>query len=451
MDRTTRQIVDYALGLTLADLAPETVATAAMRIFDSIGCALATQDAEPFRIALDLAGEVPADKPSGAVIGRPALRVAPDVAAFLNTTLIRYLDFNDWAPNGHPSDALGALLALAGAEHVAGQRLVTATVAAYEVFIALTEASRLPQLGWDQGFALGIATVAGLGNLLGLEHSVVANAVGIMATAGVPTGAARSGELSMWKGCATAFATRNAVFATLLARRGLTGPGEAFEGRRGLWAQITGPFALSLGGPQPRILRTAIKPWPVCYHGQAPVDAAIELRRRVAVADLASIEVGTYAEAWRSIGSEEQKWDPRSRETADHSLPYLVARALVDGHISPASFAPESYLDPQLRPLMRKITARADEAASAAYPRQITATIVAKDRMGGEHIVTATNPSGHPDRPMTWEQLERKFRDLAATSLGGGARLDRAVAAWRAVATADDVGDLLAVIDVTGG
>ena len=365
VDDTTRRIVEFATGLTFADLPSTVVAETSMRVLDSVACALAGHDAYPVKIALSTLGGSGGD---GRVIGRPDLRLAPDAAAFVNTSMIRYFDFNDWAPNGHPSDVIGALLALADQPGVDGPRFLTATVVAYEVFIALTEATKLPALGWDQGFALGLAAAAGIANMLALDVSTVANAIGMLAVAGLPTGAARSGSLSMWKGCATAYAARNAVFATQLASAGLTGPQAAFEGRRGLWSLVTGPFELTLGGDTMRLSRTALKPWPACYHAQAAIEAALELRKRVPVEDLVSIDVGTYADAYRSIASEREKWDPQTRETADHSLPYIVARTLVDGAVTPESFAPERYLDPALRPLIARIEAHVDEHATAAYP-----------------------------------------------------------------------------------
>lgn len=440
IDDTTRRIVEFATGMAFADLPPEIVAQASMRVLDSVACALASADADPVRIALSTSFGTGGE---GRVIGRPDLRLAPDAAAFVNTSMIRYFDFNDWAPNGHPSDVIGALLALADQPGVDGRRFLTATVVAYEVFIALTEATKLPALGWDQGFALGLAAVAGLGNMLALDESTVANALGVMAVAGLPTGAARSGSLSMWKGCATGYATRNAVFATQLAGAGLTGPPAAFEGRRGLWALVTGPFELTLGGDTLRLSRTALKPWPACYHGQAAIEAALELRKRVPVEDLVSIDVGTYAEAHRSIASEPEKWDPQSRETADHSLPFLVARALVDGTVTSDSFTRERYEDPALRPLLARITAHVDDHATAVYPGQIEARIVARDRNGTEHIVTFANPRGHPANPMSPARLAEKVTDLLGPSTA-----DAVLASWSDVSTLDDLfGPLALLID----
>lgn len=374
------------------------------------------------------------------MLGRPDIRMAPDAAAFVNTSMIRYFDFNDWAPNGHPSDVIGALLALADQPGVDGRRFLAATVVAYEVFIALTEATELPALGWDQGFALGLAAAAGIASMLDLDEATVANAIGILAVAGLPTGAARSGSLSMWKGCATAYAARNAVFITQLARAGLTGPPSAFEGRRGLWPLVTGPFDLKLGGDTLRISRTALKPWPVCYHAQAAIGAALELRNRVSVDDLVSIDVGTYAEAHRSIASEPEKWDPQSRETADHSLPYIVARALVDGAVTPESFTRERYADPALRPLMARIAAHADDRATAAYPDEIEARIVGRDRSGAEHAVTFANPCGHPANPMSPARLAEKVTDLL-----GPEPAEAVLASWSDVSALDDLTGPLAV------
>lgn len=452
MDAITDAIARYAVATTYEDLPEDVVQAAELRVFDAVGCALGALGAAPAVIAGRRA--VPVAVNAGRVLGRSAAQgAAPDAAAFVNTTLIRYLDFNDWSPNGHPSDIVGALLAVANEEGVTGRKVVTATTIAYEVFIELTRASGLPKKGWDQGFALGIATAAGLGHLLDLDKQTVAHAVGILATVGPPTGASRSGELSMWKGSATAFAARNAVFVTLLTRDGMTGPGEAFEGRRGISQLVTGPFTLELGPASGRpysIMQTALKSWPACWHGQAPVEAAAQLAAKLggSVTDFAAVEVATYSEAWRSIGSEPAKWDPRSRETADHSMPYLVARSLADGGIGLDSFESAAYLDPALRPLMDRITVVAGDQEDAAYPGAIVATLTARMVDGSVHEIEVVNPPGHPGRPMTEEKVREKFLGLAAAGLGDATRAAAANDGWRHIATADDLGPLLDLLSV---
>ena len=159
--------------------------------------------------------------------------------------MIRNFDFNDRYPGGHPSDCLGALLALAGAMKVDGKDFLTSMIVVYEIFARLSDATRLSRHGWDQGYAIGIATAAGVCNLLKLSIETTAHAVGIAAASNLPLRVTRSGELTPWKNVATAYAARNGLFAALLAAEGMVGPGNAFEGRNGLWEKVTGPFELA--------------------------------------------------------------------------------------------------------------------------------------------------------------------------------------------------------------
>jgi 2-methylcitrate dehydratase len=236
--------------------------------------------------------------------------------------MIRNLDFNDTWPGGHPSDCLGPLLALAEAAGADGRRLLTSMVVAYEIFARLSDAAQFRERGWDQGYAVGLSTAAGLGSLLGLSREQIGHGLAICAVGNVPLRATRAGQLSLWKGAATAYAARNGVFGLLLAAEGMTGPDRPIEGRHGLWEQVTGPFELAEFGARGGAFLTPnvrLKFWPVEYNGQAGVWAARELRSRLPLAEIEDISIGTYWSAWHEIGSEPEKWDPRTRETADHS------------------------------------------------------------------------------------------------------------------------------------
>ena len=273
------------------------------------------------------------------------------------------------------------------------------------MFSRITSASGFRKKGYDQGFAMGVATTAAIGNLLGLESDTIAAAVGMIAASGVPTRATRSGQLSMWKGCATAFATRNAAFVSMLAQAGMTGPPAPFEGRNGLHDLITGPFSLGDLDDIPEadygILATSLKYWPVCYHCQAAVWAGVRLREQLDPSDVESLEVGTYWEAWRDTGSEADKWAPTSRETADHSLPYVLARAFSYGPIDSTAFEPKAYLDDSLRPLMNRIRVEVDEQVQAAFPDlptlRLRATVPRRlgGRRGGGRPVRARDEPAH--------------------------------------------------------
>ncbi len=431
MDDLTAQLVEFSTQLRFGDLPANVVDATCVRYADSVACALAALDAPPVVAAAKVAPRV-CDGVGVSPLGRSREElVSADMASFLNTTRIRYLDYNDWAPNAHPSDCLGGLLASPDAG-VSGRGLVTAAVVAYEVSIGLTEAMGLARRGWDQGFSVGVGTVAALGNLLRLDRRTLANAIGIIASSGIPLGATRSGMLSMWKACATAYATRNAMFAVQLACAGVTGPLEGFDGRRGVKEVVAGPFRLALADERAfRILRTSMKYWPVCYHAQAPAWAAHQLRFAVDCRDIATVRVETYAEAWRSTGSEPEKWAPASRETADHSTPWVVATVLTHGKISGESFCPDAFADPAITELMKRISVEPSDWATEVFPQRVAARLVVTDRHGGEHRAEVVNPTGHPDNPMTDQDLHEKFRSLVAPVLGDEDRVAEAFATWR--------------------
>src|SRR6516165_8225988 len=163
----------------------------------------------------------------------------------------------------------------------------------------------------------------------------------------------------MWKGCAFAFAARNGVFAALLAQSGMTGPAPLFEGDMGFFQQVSGPFSLkTLGGPSAEdwiLPRTSIKFVPAEYHAQSAIAAAFELRPKIGdPRRIRAIEIATFRTAVEIIAKDPEKWRPRTRETADHSLPYCTVAALVDGAISPAQFTPERLSDPAILALLSR-------------------------------------------------------------------------------------------------
>jgi 2-methylcitrate dehydratase len=271
----------------------------------------------------------------------------------------------------------------------------------------------------------------------------VANAVGIITAAGVPVAATRSGDLSMWKACATAYATRNAVFAIQVAREGITGPLSAFDGRRGIKQVVSGPFELRLGQNGYRITGTSLKFWPVCYHAQASAWAAADLRDRIPFGDLDTVHVDTYEEAWRSTGSEPEKWRPRSRETADHSTPWVVARVLLDGQLNASSFEPEKVADPAALALMDRITVSADPDITSRFPRHVISRITATDRKGQKHVIEVVDPSGHPNSPMPAGEIKLKFSQLAAGAGMGAEAAAHAADLWNRLDQLPDVSEAL--------
>jgi 2-methylcitrate dehydratase len=242
---------------------------------------------------------------------------------------------------------------------------------------------------------------------------------------------------------------RNGVFAALLAAEGMVGPGNAFEGRNGLWENVTGPFELAPfpnRGGAPLTPKVQLKYWPVETNGQPVVFAALELRTKVDPKTLKDIEVFTSKFTWFEIGSEPEKWDPRTRETADHSLPYMFARTLVDGPLKVGSFADAKVFDPALRPLMAMIKVTVDEAIEALLP-DMALRVVATTSDGARHTVEVGNPLGHPNNPMRDEHINEKFVGLAEPVLGA-ARAQALLDRWWRVHEADDLRPLTRLVEV---
>src|SRR6059036_1770026 len=281
MDRTTETLSRYATSLRYGDLSPSAVKEAKRHIIDSLGCAMGGATSEPAAIARRLAPAW-AGAPSARLLG-DGRATTPEAAAFANAAMIRFLDANDTyvaRGSGHPSDMLGAILAVAESARASGKDLLRAIVAGYEIFGALADQVSLRDAGWDQGVFVAPASAAGAGLLLGLSAQQMAEALAIAVTANVATRQTRAGELSMWKGCATAAATKAGLFAAQLAREGMTGPTAAFEGRHGVGEQVTGPFEIGELGGRDRsfaVERTNFKFFAAEYHAQAPLATALAL------------------------------------------------------------------------------------------------------------------------------------------------------------------------------
>lgn len=428
------------MALRYEDLQPATLHETKRRLIDFWGCAIAGFDSDPARVARSVAAASQGTPPAR-VLGSCAAS-SIEMAAFANAVMGRCMDCNDTyvsKGHGHPSDMIPAVLAVADAYAASGREVLTAIVAAYEIFGAVADAASVSHKGWDHGFYLVLGSAAGAGRLLGLTKEQMADALAIAVTANIATRQTRFGKISMWKNAAAAAAVRGGVFAALLAKAGMSGPSAAFEGREGVWQQLTGAFELpSLGGTPPlAVERSNLKYFPAEYHSQALLSLALSLRDKVPVAEIESMRVQTYHNAYREIASEPEKWDPRTPETADHSLPYLLAVAWMDGCVNAASFSMERVLDPALRPLMNRITVRENAEFSAQFPQALISEIEVTSRSGMRHVERVSYPKGHMLNPMTDVEVEGKFNRLCEGVLG----LERCrafhAAAWRIDELAD--------------
>jgi 2-methylcitrate dehydratase len=433
MDATTDFLSDYAHRLTFDDLTPETVHQVKRTLVDTLGCAAGAFDGEPAAIARTVASRVQGHPPARVLGTRTP--TSADLAAFVNTVLVRYLDCNDTYAargTGHPSDMIPAVLAAADVRRADGRSVITAIAVAYEAFCRI--ADRVALKGWDQGMFAAIGAACGAGKILGLDRAAMGNAISIAITSGVPLGVTRIGELSMWKGCATAAAIRTGVFAAELAAEGLTGPGHPFEGRDGLWQHlgIEAPKWERFGGTGEafRINATSFKAYPSVIHTQGPIGLTLELRRQVSVPQIESVRVATYGEAVRRTAAEAEKWDPETRETADHSIPYLVAAAIRDGAVTPATFTPSRIKDLALRPVIKKLTVVEEPEFTRRYPAESCTRVEVTTTDGRRVTAETSHPKGHHRNPLSDTEVEEKFKSLAVGALGAQ-RCDQVLAEVR--------------------
>ena len=423
MDTTTRLLSNYSSQLTYEDLDSATVHQVKRTLIDTLGCAMGGFLSEPAEIARVLAASV-AGNPAARVLGTADFS-SVDMAAFANGSMIRFLDCNDsyFSPGGgHPSDMIAAALSVGDAYRADGAAFITATALAYEVFCRLSDQVVSGDLGWDQGMFSIVGATSAAGSLMGLSEEKLGHAISLALAPNLPLGVTRTGELSMWKGCATASATRAGVFAAQLAAGGMTGPGEPFEGRRGLWEQagVTQEVTLDAfggGGQEFLITDTTFKFYPSQIHTQAPIGLAVELRPQINVAEIESISIQTYLSGVSSPATEPEKWDPRTRETADHSIPFLVAMALQDGAVTPNSFSPRRIADPSLRALMSKMTMSEGAGFTENYPRQYNCRIEVLSKSGESRVAATSYPKGHRQNPLSDREVGEKFCNLASAVL----------------------------------
>jgi 2-methylcitrate dehydratase len=421
MTTIAEQLAAFTRRLTFNDLTGAVVHEAKRRVIDSIGCSLGAFDFEPCRIARETARAVTSRRPA-TLIGTTHSS-APDLAAFANGTMIRYLDYNDTYLSkepAHPSDNIAAALAGAEAEGADGKALIASIIIGYEVQCRLCDAAALRTRGWDHVTYGALSTALVAARLMDLSESQMVHALGLAGVPNVALRQTRVGELSMWKGAAFANAARNGIFAAQLARRGMTGPAPLFEGEKGFFNQVTGPFelpALDDRDHRFKILETYIKFYPAEYHAQSAIEAALLLRPQLPVKEIHTITVRTFDAAVEIIGRGPEKWNPKNRETADHSLPYLVAAAFMDGEVGLSQFTEDRIADPKLRSLIRKVSVIADPDLSQSYPEAMPNQIEVRTIHGKTHTLKVTYPKGHPKRPLSDQELEDKFMTLTARVL----------------------------------
>ncbi len=351
-------------------------------------------------------------------------------ATFVNGLLIRYLDFNDTYLSkepAHPSDNLAPVFAVGEAVGAGGKDLITAAVLAYEIQCRFCDAASLRAHGVDHVTYGAISSAVAAGKLMKSDVTKLTHTVGLAGVCNVALRQTRSGELSEWKGCAFANAARNGVFAATLAAEGLTGPAPIFEGDLGFFKLVTreafnpGPFGAEPGNTDGFMInKTYIKFWPAEYHSQSAIDAAIQIRKELGgdVSAVTAITIDTFEASYNIIGKYPQAWAPKTRETADHSLPYCTAAALFDGDVTMSTFDESHFTNPALVRITGLVKVNHDAALDGRYPKgipnRITVTLP-----GGRKVVREVEfPRGHAGNPMTDAEVEAKFRRVVEPRYG---------------------------------
>jgi 2-methylcitrate dehydratase len=389
-----------------------------IRILDSIGCAIGAIGAPPVEMIGRHTTEFGESNRCTLIGGG---RAAPDRAALYNGALVRYLDFNDsfLAPGEtcHPSDNLAAVLAASEDAGRSGLDFLTALAVAYQVQCRLSEAAPVRAKGFDHTAQGSYAIAAGVSKALGLPNRQTAHALAIAGTALNALRVTRTGSLSHWKGLAYPFMSSCATQAAYLARQGITGPPEVFEGNKGFMDAISGKFTIdwereTLG----LVTRTIVKKFNAEIHSQSAIEGVLELKseRSFGPNDVRDIEIEIFDVAYHIIGGgdEGDKSAPKSKEQADHSLPWLLAVAISDGQVMPEQFAPERIGRPDVQSLLRRIRVRPSDELSRRFPREMPCRITVNLNDGTKLFREKRDYEGFHTRPITWDSVMAKFRRL---------------------------------------
>jgi 2-methylcitrate dehydratase len=425
------QLAQFVCQARFEQLSDEAREQLKLRVLDSLGCAFGALGADTTAAIREHTEEL-GGAPLATLIGGG--RSAPDRAAFLNGALVRYLDFNDsFLSKGetcHPSDNLAPVLAAAEYADADGPTLLTALAVAYQVQIRLSERAPVRAKGFDHTTQGSYAVAAGVSRALGLDARQTANAIAIAGTSLNALRVTRTGSLSNWKGLAYPATAFGATHAAFLAKRGITGPREVFEGNKGFSAAIVGnDFELDWQGEDlEAVTRTILKKFNAEIHSQSAIEALLELRQENGFGpeEVERIELDTFQVAYDIIGGGEEgsKLEVSTKEEADHSLPYLLAVALLDGQVLPDQYRPERIVSEDVQNLLKRVEIRPDDELSERFPDEHLARIKVTLRDGRELDREQHDYEGFTSRPMSWDTVVAKFDDLAP----GRDRIKEAVA-----------------------
>jgi 2-methylcitrate dehydratase len=448
---TTTELADFALDVEYDALSKEVRDELKKRVLDSVGIAIGAMGEGPPEIVRTTVREV---SPEGSSrLWGTEEQASPPQAAMYNTSLTRYLDFMDsfLAPGEtpHPSDNIGAILACADAEDASGRDVIEAIGVAYEIQGELAWNAPVRDRGWDHVTHTIISATASVGKLLGLDHNELENAIGIAGTAHNALRVTRTEGINAWKGIASANAARNAVYAAMLTRNGMDGPRNLFEGQKGWKQVVSGDFELSLHPACERVFETMTKRYVAETYAQSAIEGIIELAEseNFSHEDVSEIRLDTFAGAKLIIGGGEgSRYEIETKAQADHSLPYMLAAALIDREMTNAAYDPGRIQREDVQTLLRKVDIEEDEELTERFEAgEMPAVIDVTVENGTTYRVEKANFAGHPQNPMSWEDTIAKFETVVGSQYDATRRTE-ITDTVRTLETYD-ASDLLSLLD----
>jgi 2-methylcitrate dehydratase len=412
-------MAEFALNLQYQDIPPEAVKEAKRFLLDSMGCALAAVNNEDmlamYRFTDKLGGV-----PEATVIGTGLRTNAPN-AALMNCLLTRALDYNDiyWEQDpSHPSDIIGAALAAAEANGKNGRDALVAILIAYELEMRWCHAAEpgVREVGWHHATLTQFVSPLVAGRMYDLDLDQMVAAVGISGSSHFTLGGVVAGHLTNMKNTADPLASQAGVIAAMMAREGYEGPVEVLEGKEGLFEVLNNvewrpDWLLKDLGQEFMITQCSYKAFPTEALTHQPISAALQVCREhnLEAEDIAEILVETTTRG-ADILSDPSKFAPKTKETADHSLPYVIAAAVADGNVLPDSFSDEKLKDPRIWDLLSKIKVIADPEIDALFPGVKRARVAITTTGGETHTAQVDHAKGSPQNPMSDDEIISKFR-----------------------------------------
>ena len=447
MASVSERLVDLALGIRFENLPAEVVREAGRRLLDALGVAIAGADGltteQVRKMILGLGGS-----PEASILGTKD-STSCEKAALVNGTALRFLDFMDGHPGPypcHPCFNIPPVLAVAERVRASGKELVTAIVTAYEVMPRFQENAGQPDLGargWAGSTNLAFSVPLGCAQLLHLNKEQALNALGMSVTHGGVMDGASHGQMPTNKSLLDGMVAMSAVVASLLAEKGVTGPHEVIEGTAGYVNAVAG--ACNIDGlltpvGKYKILESYTKTYNTVKCGQTAVHAALGLVKEAQIAwrDIGALEIGLAKRDAHNQSRSDASARPESRDTANHSVRYCVAAALVDGELGYEQFEPEKLHSPEILSLVDRTSVYWEKSHDADWPAANPSTIRIRTTKGTEHSKALVAAPGHPDNPISDDVLEQKFRQLARKVLNPE-QMDEAIEAMRRPEQIEDI------------